>query len=219
MTVRGNYQHGGVLACYTRSMSASLRPTTPFEFIAWEDAQATKHEFDGDSIRAMTGGTTAHAGIQRNILIALGNRLRGRVCQVFGSELKIIVAGAVRYPDALVVCSAPSPRATVADNPVVVFEILSTSSVRVDRVEKLREYQLTPSIQRYVMLEQDIAMATVFSRQKSEWIGRVRYGEDVLDMPEIDISVPMSEFYLDINLEPTPESKSPPSEEGGETSR
>jgi len=200
-------------------MSGSLRPATPFEFIAWEDAQATKHEFDGDIIRAMTGGTAAHAGIQRNIIIALGNRLRGRTCQVYGSEFKIIVAGAVRYPDAFVVCSTHSPRATVADDPVVVFEILSASSVRVDRVEKLREYQLTPSIQRYVMFEQDIAMATVFSRQGSEWVGRVRYEDDVLDMPEIDISVPMSEFYLDIDLATAPKSKSPPSEEGGETSR
>lgn len=209
-------------------MSVSLRQMTPCEFVAWEDAQPAKHEFDGYAIVAMTGSSVAHSAIQSNvahstiqsnIVIAVSIRLRGTHCRVHGSELKIEVAGSVRYPDALVVCTPAEPRQTMANEPVVVFEVLSPSSMRTDRIDKLREYQQTPSIQRYVMFEQDITMATVFSREKSEWVARVRYDTDTLDMPEIGISVPMSEFYLDVEFAPAPESKSPPSEEGGETLR
>ena len=55
--------------------------------------------------------------------------------------------------------------------PVVVFEVLSESTSRTDRIEKLRDYGATPSIQRYVMLEQNQIAATVFYRDGSRWIG------------------------------------------------
>lgn len=181
-------------------MSASLRPMTVAEFIAWEDVQETKNEFDGRSIQLMTGGTANHATIQINIIIALGTRLRGTPCRVLGSELKIIVAGSVRYPDAFVTCSRGQGKATFANEPVVVFEISSPSSARIDHVDKLREYQLTQSIQRYIILEQDLAGGTVFTREGSELVGRLRNAADIIEMPEIGISVPMSEFYLDVDL-------------------
>ena len=60
------------------------------------------------------------------------NRLRGQPCQPHGSELKILVSGSIRYPDAYVVCS-PIPRGTtVVDNPVVVFEVLSESTATIE---------------------------------------------------------------------------------------
>jgi Uma2 family endonuclease len=41
-------------------------------------------------------------------------------------------------------------------------------SERTDRLEKLREYQATPSIQRYVILEQKSIGATMFTRKGEE---------------------------------------------------
>ncbi len=46
----------------------------------------------------------------------------------------------------------------------MVFEVISPGTSRTDRIDKLREYQATASIQRYVILEQDSIGATVFSR-------------------------------------------------------
>ncbi len=50
------------------------------------------------------------------------------------------------------------------EDPVVVFEILSKSTAVTDRVVKNREYRDTPSVVRYVMLEQVRQAATVFER-------------------------------------------------------
>jgi Uma2 family endonuclease len=61
----------------------------PDEFLAWEDRQPLRYEFDGVQPIAMTGGTWAHAAIQRNLAIALGTRLRGKPCQYIGNDLKI----------------------------------------------------------------------------------------------------------------------------------
>ncbi len=73
--------------------------------------------------------------------------------------------------------------------PVVVFEILSPSTSRTDRIEKLREYQATPSIQRYVILEQDSIAAMVFARHGDDWIGTALTEADTLQMPEIGIEL------------------------------
>jgi Uma2 family endonuclease len=135
-------------------MNVALRRTmTLQQFLAWEERQELRYEFDGFQPVAMTGGTAAHSAIQRNIIYALTGRLRGTPCQPFGSGLKIEVAGRIRYPEAFVVCTPLTPRQTVVADPVVMFEVLSDSTANTDLVEKNAEYRATPSIQRYVILE------------------------------------------------------------------
>ena len=84
--------------------------------------------------------------------------------------------------------------------PVVVFEILSPSTSRTDRIEKLREYQATPSVQRYVILEQDSIAAMVFARHGDDWIGAALTEADILQMPEIGIDLALAEIYADADL-------------------
>jgi Uma2 family endonuclease len=164
-----------------------------------------RYEFDGSQPVAMTGGTAEHADIQRNLLIALGTRLRGSGCRPYGSDLKIEVAGRIRYPDAFVVCSPIVRGTTSIKNPVVVFEVLSPSTSSTDHIVKNQEYRDTPSIQRYVMLEQDRQAATIFQRQGDDWVGHIVSGDVDLPMPEIGITLPLSELYLDVDLPPDPE--------------
>ncbi len=152
----------------------------------------------------MTGGTRAHATIQDNLLIALGSRLRGTSCRLFGGELKIEVAGSIRYPDAFVVCTPGAGDQTIVSDPVVVFEV--TDAAGVDHVTKNAEYRATPSVQRYVVLEQGIQAATVFAREGDRWVGSLLTGDVLLAMPEIDIEIPLAELYEGLDLtEPTDE--------------
>src|SRR4051794_24885453 len=128
-------------------MNVALRkPMTLEQFLAWEHRQELRYEFDGFLPIAMIGGTAAHAAIQRNLITALATRLRGQPRQPFGSELKIQVAGRIRYPDAFVVCRPLAPFATVVSDPVVVFEILSEGTASNDLVVKNAEYRETASI-------------------------------------------------------------------------
>ena len=166
------------------------------QFLAWEERQALRYEFDGFEPVAMTGGTAAHSGIQRNLLTALTVRLRGKPCQPHGSELKVQAAGSIRYLDAFVVCTPVPPRATVVTEPVVVFEILSQSTVGADLVVKNAEYRATPSIRRYVVLQQTEAAAIVFSHRGGEWATDLLAGLDaLLSLPEIGIEIPLAEIY------------------------
>jgi Uma2 family endonuclease len=174
---------------------AQNRSMSMAEFLEWEERQETKYEFDGFEPVAMVGVTWAHGAIQLNILTALNIRLRGRPCRPQGSDVKIEVAGRIRYPDAFVVCSPRSSNDKVVTDPVVIFEILSEGTYRRDRITKNEEYRQTPSVQRYVMLEQDEPAATVFAREGDRWVGTLHKGDAVLAMPEIGIEVPLAEFY------------------------
>ena len=114
--------------------------------------------------------------------------------------MKIIVAGKVRYPDALVTCSPTDFGATVIDNPVVVFEVISEDNARTDRIDKVRDYQTAASIQRYVILEQTSVGATVFARDGDRWSATVLIAGDTLALPEIGIELPLDECYAGLDL-------------------
>ena len=184
-------------------MTAALRrPMTKEEFLAWEEHQELRYEFDGIQAIAMTGGTYEHDAIQVNLVRALGNRLSGKPCRPHGNSIKIEVMGRIRYPDAFVTCT-PIPRgAMVLYEPVVIFEVLSKRTARTDRLLKNREYASTASVQRYVMLEQDAAIASVYRRLNGEWVGHTLGDDALIDMPEIGISIPLLDLYEDVELPP-----------------
>ncbi len=181
---------------------ALRRPMTLAEFLDWEERQPVRYEFDGFGPVAMTGGTYGHSTIQRNLAFALTGRLRGNPCQFQGSDIKIQVGdGHIRYPDGMVVCSPVDRTATVVHEPVVVFEVLSPSTAAKDRIVKAREYQATPSIRRYVMLEQDSVGATVYARSGETWTHEILVADSILSLPEIGVSLPLAELYEGILFE------------------
>ena len=184
---------------------AVRKPMSLAEFLEWEDRQELRYEFDGVEPSAMTGGTVAHATIQGNLAVAVGGRLRGKPCRFYGSDLKIRVADdRIRYPDGMVVCSSVDPAAKVVHDPVALFEVLSPSTAANDRIVKAREYQATPSVKRYVMLEQDRIGATVHVRAQDGWSVLVLKDDDTHDMPEIGLAIPLAEFYEGLAFEDHP---------------
>ena len=184
-------------------MNLALRkPMTLAEFLEWEERQPMRYEFDGAGPVAMTGGTRAHARIQRNLAFALTGRLRGKPCEFLGSDLKIKTSeDHIRYPDGFVTCTVGDNESTMVSDPVVIFEVLSPSTAASDRIVKAREYQAMPSVQRYVMFEQDRPGATVYARSGDTWILEILIVDSVLALPEIGVSLPLAEIYEGIAFE------------------
>ena len=172
-----------------------FKPMTPNEFLAWEADQELRWEFDGLQPVAMTGGTRAHSVVQVNLITALHNRLRGKSCQAYGSELKIRTGPRYRYPDASVSCTPFADGEVAVAEPVVIFEVLSASTSGDDRTVKLAEYKALPSVRRYVLLEQDRVFATVISRTDTGWDHALVGPGGTLALPEIGVDIPMTELY------------------------
>ncbi len=183
-------------------MSVTLRePTmTQAEFFDWAEVQEERYEFDGFQPVAMTGGTANHSRIIRNLLVTLDRILRGGSCEPLGPDTGVSTIGAtVRYPDAVVSCTKTPGQARTMLDVVTVFEVISPSSARMDRIVKLREYHAVPSIRRYIIVEQDSIGLTVFARQHDEpWTASVLIDGDVMALPGIGIEIPVAELYAGI---------------------
>jgi Uma2 family endonuclease len=182
---------------------ALRRPWTQEQFFDWAEAQDERYEFDGFQPVAMTGGNAGHSVVIRGLHRALDARLRRGPCQPLGPDAGVeTINKAVRYPDALVTCSRFEFADYTIPGVVVVFEVLSPTSGRVDRITKVREYAAVPSIRRYVILESSSIGLTVLEREGPDeaWRTTILIDGDILRMPEISIEMPVSEIYEDITF-------------------
>ncbi len=173
------------------------------QFFDWAQAQDVRHEFDGFRPVAITGGTPNHNRICQNLWAALRSRLKGSGCEPLRPDVGVATVGdAVRYPDALVTCSKFPGSSRLIPGVVIVFEVLSPSSGRTDRIDKLREYRAVPSIRRYVILESASAGLAVFEREHEAeaWRATALTAGDVLQMPEIGAAIPVPELYENVDL-------------------
>jgi Uma2 family endonuclease len=181
-------------------MNVALRtPTMSREqFLDWAAAREERYEFDGVQPVAMTGGTTRHNIIAQNVTFALRTRLAGTPCRPLGPDVGVATtAEAVRYPDALVTCTKFADTECLVPGVVVVFEVLSPTSGRIDRIVKVREYHAVPTIRRYVILEYTSIGLTVFTRDGADdpWTATTLIADDTLQMPEIGAEIPVVDFY------------------------
>jgi len=146
------------------------------DYLAGELISPVKHEYLGGVVYAMAGGRNAHNLIASNTLVALGTRLRGLRCRPFNSDTKIRIRlpAQVRfyYPDASVICR-PNPQTdSFQDEPAALFEVLSRRTRRIDEGEKKDAYQTIPSLNVYVLLEQESPAAVLFRRTERGLSGK-----------------------------------------------
>lgn len=170
------------------------------EYLAGELVSPVKHEYLGGVVYAMAGAQNNHVAIASNAVIALGYRLRGRVCAAFSSDAKIRVQlpSQVRfyYPDASVVCQPNAPEDSYHDEPVVIVEVLSKSTRRIDEGEKKDAYLTIKSLRVYLLVEQELPAVVAYRRTDQGFVREVYEGlEAVVPLREIDIDLPLAELY------------------------
>jgi Uma2 family endonuclease len=176
-------------------------------FLAWEGRQDERFERLDGVVRMMSGGTSGHDLIAANLIAALRPRLRGGPCAVQGSNLKVVAraAGAVMYPDLFVRCSPLESTATTCETPVVVIEVLSTSTAQRDLTRKKYAYQSIPSVAAIVYVSQREPWVDIVRRTEHGWAdGYVEGMDAILELPEIKVALPLAEIYEDVAFEPAP---------------
>jgi Uma2 family endonuclease len=168
------------------------------QFLDWASAREERYEFDGFQPVAMTGGTTRHNIISLNLHRSLFDRLKGSSCRPLGPDTGVAtVDDAIRYPDALITCAKFADTERLVPGVIVVFEVISPTSGRIDRIVKVREYNAVPTIQRYVILEYNSIGLTVFARggASEPWIATTLTAGETLQIPEIGIEIPVDALY------------------------
>ena len=186
-------------------MNVTLRvPTmTRDQFLDWAVRQETPYEFDGYEPVAMTGGNRNHAQLCGNLAYALRKRLDGTSMSVLPEAGVATVGEAVRYPDVLITSTDGPGSARLMPDPVIVFEVVSPTSGRIDHVIKLREYNAVPSIRRYVVVDNTGPALTVHARAAEglDWTATALTEGEILGLPEVGIEVPVDEIFSGLSFD------------------
>jgi Uma2 family endonuclease len=182
------------------------------DYLEGELTSPIKHEFSGGVVYAMAGAKNLHNRIAGNIFARLHVRLLGKPCQPYNSDTKVHVRyptyDKFYYPDVSVVCDSNPEDDSYQDRPVVIFEVLSRKTRRIDEGEKKEAYLTIPTLQLYALVEQETAKIVAFRRIAGKFVGEVYEGLDaVLPLPAIGIELPLAEIYADLQLVPEPEAE------------
>ena len=129
------------------------------EFLEFAFDTDEPYELDNGVVRLMAGGQAIHARIQRNVLVALTQKLAGSGCAPFGSDMGVRTHQlSLRYPDASVFCGREGPendRVQAFDDPLLIIEVLSPSTRTRDIEVKLPEYRAVPSLKAILYIDPD----------------------------------------------------------------
>jgi Uma2 family endonuclease len=176
------------------------------QYLEIERKAEFKSEFFDGEMFAMAGGSRRHSLIASNLIRELGNKLKGRPCVVFNSDLRIKIeaSGLYTYPDASVVCGA-SKSVTGADdtilNPVLLAEVLSDSTEAYDRGRKSEQYRQIPSLREYLLINQNEPHVELMVRGANQWILHEASGPNAnLELPSLQVTLSLSEIYLNVSL-------------------
>jgi Uma2 family endonuclease len=183
--------------------SAAERLMSLDEFLAWEREQPERFEFADGVVTMMMGGSAAHVTIAMNIAFALRDALRGGPCRPFGSDMKVIANGAVRYPDVSVICRPIDDRDDRLTEPVAIIEVLSPTTERIDRGRKKFDYFATASVRQYAIVEQNERLVDLYTRTDAGWINEVVTGDAAVNLSSVGVLLLLDTIYEDTELDAT----------------
>lgn len=196
--------------------SPPLKPVrfTIDEYLRLEAAAKQRHEYRDGRIIAMAGGSPEHSLVIANIIREVGNRLKGKPCRVYDSNLRVRIPRTplYTYPDVSVICGEThfdpqDANRTTATNPRLIVEVLSNSTEADDRGDKFRRYLSLESLEEYVLVSQVRPWVETFTRQDDgSWRFATASGlEAQVKLSSVQAEVPLSEIYAGIQFPPEEE--------------
>lgn len=172
----------------------------PEDYLAAEKGSTIRHEYLGGAVHAMTGAGVRHNHIATSALLNLGSQLRGKPCFPIGSDTKIKIETNDQtrfyYPDAGVVCESGPEDQHYQEKPVLIIEVLSDSTRRIDQGEKKDAYLQIPSLQAYLLIETEKPEVTVYQSEGEKFVASLFTKlEDIITLSTFDLTLPLNELY------------------------
>jgi Uma2 family endonuclease len=139
-------------------MNVQTKPRmTVDEFLAWAEARPGRYELFRGEVFPMSPEVVGHTKVKGMVFAALlaGIRQRALPCQALTDGATVRVDELTAYePDALVYCGQElPPTALEVPNPIVIVEVLSPSSRRIDASLKLGAYFRLLSVMHYLIVD------------------------------------------------------------------
>ena len=164
------------------------------DYLAGEQVAGFKSEYIDGQIYAMTGGSINHNRLAVNLLRQIGNHLEGKPCQPYSSDIKVKIDSKYFYPDVMVDCTPLPGDSLFTQTPVIIVEVLSKSTRRMDETTKRLAYLQIPTLQEYVLIEQDFVQIEII-RRRSGWLPEHYFLGDDITFDAIGLTLTVEEIY------------------------
>jgi Uma2 family endonuclease len=188
------------------------------DYLAAENDGTWRHEFVNGAVYAMAGASDRHNLIRGNLAAILLGHVP-EACQVFSAEMKLRIKSNVDeryyYPDIFVSCDPNDRERYTRDSAILVVEVLSPTTERIDRAEKFEAYKRVPSLVEYGLLSQDAIELELF-RRRTDWRREFYQRDNTVTLESVSLTLSVSQLYRRVALEdPTLASTTQP-ESGGD---
>ncbi|MBS1812493.1 MAG: Uma2 family endonuclease [Acidobacteria bacterium] len=189
-------------------MSALPKPYyTVEDYVELLKNSEERFEYFEGQIVAMAGGKLSHSIIAVNTASALQTRLTS--CRVFNGDaaVKVPTARPFRLPDVSVACGELRTEdfqgIEMLVNPILIVEVLSSTTAQYDREGKFLAYQSIESFQEYLLIEQERPHVTQYIKQPNGfWLRRDYIGiESEIELSAVACTLTLAEIYRDITFE------------------
>lgn len=172
------------------------------EFLRWEDGTDTRYELVRGVPVAMAPPSGAHAEICRSLFHHLDARLRRPCASYFGAGVALSEDDdECRLPDLFVTCEPVPER--IFRMPRLIVEVLSPSTAKEARTDKLDFYKSLPSVEAVLLVWQDKRRVQLNTRRDEGWLAQDLIGGTV-ELPRLGVALTLDEIYAGVELpEPT----------------
>lgn len=163
------------------------------EFLAWAETQPARYELYNGVAYLMGPERTGHAELKFAVQTALAEGIRkaGLPCHMLPDGMTVRVGTHTAHePDALVYCGPKLPATAIeVPAPMIVVEVLSPSTRRIDASAKLSGYFRLPSVAHYLIFDPERPVVLHHQRGPGDTILTriVREGVIRLDPPGLEI--------------------------------
>lgn len=185
----------------------SLQPKPFLSLEDWLEGERAalegRSEYLDGEVFAMAGASLDHNAIVSNINRELSIQFKGRPCQVYANDMKVLIrsANAGMYPDLVAHCGEPElldGHRDVLLNPGLIVEVLSASTAAYDRGDKFALYRRIPSLREYLPVSQDrVRVEHYYRRDRDDHWTLTDYTglEDQVPLESLDCTLALAELY------------------------
>ncbi|HMY82705.1 MAG TPA: Uma2 family endonuclease [Agitococcus sp.] len=176
------------------STAAQLDFISEQEYLAGEQISELKYEYIDGYVYAMSGASNNHNLIAGNVFATLANHLKKKPCRPYISDMKVKIGSRYFYPDVLVDCSNLTGDSYYTEQPIILVEVLSKSTRRMDETTKRMTYMQIPSLQEYILIEQDFVDVEII-RRETGWLSEHYFLGDELTLSSIGLTLTVEDIY------------------------
>jgi Uma2 family endonuclease len=164
------------------------------EFLAWAEERPGRYELCDGEVVAMSPEQALHARTKFAVQSALDRAIAAAhlPCRMLPDGMTVRVNERTAYePDALVYCGPPlADAAVLVPEPIILVEVLSPSTRRVDATRKLTDYFRLPSVHHYLIVDAGHRVVIHHRRGADIIETRIAYeGELNFDPPGLTLAV------------------------------